>query len=65
MEANETEEGLAMVALVETTHGERFVVTGQNTRGVQFDGGTIPWSDIAGYWCWDSTVGRRLFVPAN
>lgn len=56
---------------VQLNNGERFDVTpdrfprGCGDAGVEFDGGTIPWSEVAGFWTWCPMVRRMLFVPVD
>lgn len=51
---------------VQCKNGERFDVVAPDTdAGVQFDGGTIPWDDVLGFWCWHAPTGRWMFVPVD
>lgn len=47
-------------------NGERFDVTGPDTeRGVEFDGGTIPWDDVAGFAAWSREHERYMTIPLD
>jgi hypothetical protein len=50
---------------VQCINGERFDTCGQTDAGVQFDGGTIPWAEVAGFWCWSGAQGRWMFIPLD
>jgi hypothetical protein len=49
--------------MVATIHGERFVCGDQTNEGVEFDAGTIPWDEVAGFWTWHKPTERWMFVP--
>lgn len=49
--------------LVICTNGERFETRGTTDRGVEFDGGLVPWNEVDGFMCWSSGSQRWMFVP--
>ena len=53
------------MADVQCKNGERFAAYGETIEGVEFDGGTIPWEDVDGFWSFHESTQRWMFIPID
>ena len=44
-------------------NGEEFVAHADTLAGIEFDGGTIPWSEVYGVRVWSKSERCWMFVP--
>ena len=51
--------------LIQLEGGDRLEWDEQTNDGVMTDAGLIPWSWVAGFWCWYAAGQRYLFVPID